>query len=156
MTCQERLEQFLREQKASFEVRHHPEAFTAQEIAATEHVSGKRLAKVVMVIADHQLVMLAVPAPKQVDLVKAKSALNAREVRLAKEDEFAGRFPDCDVGAMPPFGHLYDVLLLLDKSLAGEGEIYFQAGTHTETMSMSFTDYERVANPTLATFAAGA
>jgi Ala-tRNA(Pro) deacylase len=156
VACKERLEQYLKAQEVSFEVQHHPEAFTAQEIAASDHVSGNQLAKVVVVIADNELVMLAVPAPKHVDLVKAKSALNAKDVRLAREEEFAGRFPDCDVGAMPPFGRLYDLPLLLDKSLAGEGTIYFQAGTHMETMSMSFTDYERVAKPTLATLAAGA
>src|SRR3990172_7193008 len=109
MNCKERLEAYLRENKVPFQVVHHPLAYTAQEVAAAEHVPGKMLAKVVMVFADGKLVMLALPAPYRVDLSKAAAALGAREARLAHEEEFAAAFPDCEVGAMPPFGNLYDV-----------------------------------------------
>jgi len=155
MGCKERLEQYLREQSVPFQVQHHPETFTAQELAASEHVSGKSVAKVVMVLADGQLVMLALPAPDHVDLAKVRTLLGARDVRLAGEADFASWFPDCEVGAMPPFGHLYELALYLDESLVDDGTIYFQAGTHTDTISMSFADYQRLAHPAIAVFARG-
>jgi len=118
MQGKERLETYLRESKVPFQTQHHPQAFTAQEIAASEHVPGKLLAKVVMVMSDGRLVMLALPAPDHVDLAKANATLGAKETRLAEEGEFANAFPDCEVGAMPPFGNLYDLPIYVDKSLA--------------------------------------
>ena len=109
MDCKDRLETYLREKRVPFEVRHHPRAVTAQEVAASEHVPGKMLAKTVMVLADGEMVMLALPAPYQVDIEKASTALGVGEVRLAREEEFEGAFPDCELGATPPFGNLYDL-----------------------------------------------
>ena len=102
MECRDRLEDYLRENGVPFEVQHHPRTITAQEVAATEHVPGMMLAKVVMVLADGEMVMLTLPAPYQVDLEKAGKVLGAEEARLAEEEEFEGAFPDCEVGAMPP------------------------------------------------------
>ena len=153
MNCKERLEAYLRENKVPFQVVHHPLAYTAQEVAAAEHVPGKMLAKVVMVFADGKLVMLALPAPYRVDVNKAAAALGAREVRLAHEEEFAAAFPDCEVGAMPPFGNLYDVPVYADKALAEDKEIVFQAGTHTDTVTMMYADFERLVKPKAAAFA---
>ncbi len=153
MNCKERLEAYLRENKVPFQVVHHPLAYTAQEVAAAEHVPGKMLAKVVMVFADGKLVMLALPAPYRVDVNKAAAALGAREVRLAHEEEFAAAFPDCEVGAMPPFGNLYDVPVYADKALAEDKEIVFQAGTHTDTVTMKYADFERLVKPKAADFA---
>jgi len=153
MACKEKLEAYLREQKVPFQVQHHAVAYTAQEVAAAEHVPGRMLAKVVMVFADGELAMLVLPAPSRVDPGKAASALSAAEVRLAREEEFAERFPGCEVGAMPPFGNLYDLPLLVDASLAEDETIVFEAGTHTDTMSMKYADYERLARPKVAEFA---
>src|SRR5829696_4661815 len=102
MECRDRLENYLRENGVPFEVQHHPRAITAQEVAATEHVPGKMLAKVVMVLADGEMVMLTLLTPYQVDLVKVGKVLGAEEARLAEEEEFEVIFPDCEVGAMPP------------------------------------------------------
>lgn len=153
MNCKERLEAYLRDNKVPFQVQHHPVAYTAQEIAASEHVPGKMLAKVVMAFADGEMVMLALPAPYRVDLAKAGAVLGAKEVRLAHEEEFAAAFADCEVGAMPPFGNLYDLPVYVDKALAEDETIVFQAGTHTDTISMKYADFQRLAKPTVAEFA---
>jgi len=153
MDCKVRLEQYLREQDVPFQVQHHPEVFTAQEVAASEHVSGKQFAKVVMVLADGKLIMLALPAPKHVNLTNLKALLGAKDVRLATEEEFGLRFPGCDVGAMPPIGKLYDVPLYIDAGLAAGETIRFQAGTHTDTISLALADYTRVADAQVAELA---
>lgn len=153
MNSKDKLEAYLRDSKVPFQVQHHPVAYTAQEIAASEHVPGKMLAKVVMVLADGKMVMLALPAPYRVDLAKASAILGAKEVRLAHEEEFAAAFPDCEVGAMPPFGNLYDLPVYVDKALAEDETIVFQAGTHTDTISMKYADFERLVRPTVAEFA---
>lgn len=152
MACKDELEAYLREQKVPFQVQHHAVAYTAQEVAAAEHVPGRMLAKVVMVFADGELAMLVLPAPSRVDPGLAAAALSAAEVRLAREGEFAERFPGCEVGAMPPFGNLYDLPLFVDASLAADETIVFEAGTHTDTMSMKYADYERLAKPKVAEF----
>jgi Ala-tRNA(Pro) deacylase len=153
MKCKDRLEAHLRDSKVSFQVQHHPLLYTAQEIAASEHVPGKMLAKVVMVLADDKMVMLALPAPYRVDLEKTRILLRAKEVRLAQEGEFASAFPDCEVGAMPPFGNLYDLPVYVDTTLAEDETIVCQAGTHTDTLSLKYADYERLVKPTVADFA---
>ena len=153
MDCKDRLEAYLREKQVPFEVRHHPRAITAQEVAASEHVPGKMLAKTVMVLADGKMVMLALPAPYQVDMDKAGKVLGV-EVRLAHEEEFENTFPDCEVGAMPPFGNLYEVPVYVEAALAEDETIVFRAGTHTDTMSLSYADFERLVEPTIAGFAA--
>ncbi len=153
MKAKEKLEAYLRENKVPFQVQHHPIAFTAQEIAASEHIPGRMLAKVVIVLAEGKMVMLALPAPYRVDLAKAAALLGAKEVRLAREEEFAAAFPDCEVGAMPPFGNLYDLPVYVDKALAEDETIVFNAGTHMDTMSLKYADFERLVRPTVAEFA---
>jgi Ala-tRNA(Pro) deacylase len=152
--CKDMLEAYLREKQIPFEVRHHPRAVTAQEVAASEHVPGKMLAKTVMVLADGKMVMLALPAPYQVDLDKACKVLGVGEVRLAQEEEFEDTFPDCEVGAMPPFGNLYEVPVCVEATLAEDETMVFRAGTHTDTMSVRYADFERLVKPTIAEFAA--
>jgi Ala-tRNA(Pro) deacylase len=151
--CRDRLENYLRENQVRFEEHHHPRAVSAQEVAASEHVPGRMLAKTVMVLADGEMVMLALPAPYQVDLEKAAAALGVDEVHLAEEEEFEDSFPDCEVGAMPPFGNLYGVPVYVEKTLAEDETIVFRSGTHTETMSVSYSDFERLVEPTVAQFA---
>jgi Ala-tRNA(Pro) deacylase len=155
VSCRQRLEGYLRENGAPFEVQHHARAITAQEVAATEHTPGKMFAKTVMVLpADEEKpIMLVLPAPYHVNLQKAAAALDAREVLLAEEEEFEESFPDCEVGAMPPFGNLYGVSVYVDKALSEDEAIVFRAGTHTDTMSVSYADFEQLVEPTVAELA---
>ena len=153
MGCREELEAYLRESKVPFQAQHHAVAYTAQEVAASEHVPGRMLAKVVIVVGDGKLSMLVLPAPARVDVDRAAASLGAKELRLAHEDEFADRFPGCEVGAMPPFGNIYDLPVFVDKSLAEDETIVFEAGTHTDTMSMKYADFERLVKPQAAEFA---
>ena len=153
MKHRERLEAFLRENKVPFQVQHHAQAFTAQEVAERGHVHGRLMAKVVIVVAGGKNVMLVLPAPSRVDLARAAAALAAEEVRLAREDEFGRAFPDCELGAMPPFGNLYGLSVLVDRALTEDETIYFQAGTHTDTISLRYADFERLVKPAVAAFA---
>ncbi len=153
MNCKERLENYLRENGVAFQVTHHPLAYTAQEVAAAEHIPGRLLVKVVMAQAGDRMVMLALPAPYRVNPDKVAAALGVKEARLAREEEFAPVFPDCEVGAMPPFGNLYQVPVYVDKALAEDETIVFQAGTHTDTISMKYADYQRLVKPQVADFA---
>jgi Ala-tRNA(Pro) deacylase len=153
MQCKDRLEAYLRENQVPFQMQHHARVFTAQEVAASEHIPGKMLAKVVMALADGRLTMVVLPAPDRVDLAKLGMLLNTRDVRLAQESEFAAAFPDCEVGAMPPFGNLYNLPVYVDTTLAEDETIVFQAGTHTDTMSMRYADFERLVQPTVADLA---
>ena len=147
MDCRQKLETYLRENGVGFEVREHPAAFTAQQVAAAEHVPGRRFAKVVMVKADDQLHMLVMPAPERVDRQRARMALGAKEFHIASESDFSATFADCDLGAMPPFGNLYGVPVVVDASL-GEYELMtFQAGTHTTTMTIPYKEFIRLVQP---------
>jgi len=152
MKCKERLKQYLREHNVSFELMTHPEAYTAQEVAAAQHVSGHQLAKVVMVWADGQMTMLVLPASARVDLRKAAELLGVDKVRLATETEFSQRFPDCRVGAMPPFGNLYELPVYVDRALTEHAEIVFRVGTYTETMKIAYADFERLVQPQVGDF----
>lgn len=153
MDCKARLEKFLRQNGAPYSLHHHPPAFTAQAVAESEHVSGKSVAKVVIVYRNGDMALLALPASLRVNLTKAAEALGAKDVRLAREDEFQAAFPDCDVGAMPPFGNLYDIETYVDKNLENSQEIVFNAGTHEDTIHMQYADFERLVHPKVAEFA---
>jgi Ala-tRNA(Pro) deacylase len=147
-----RLINFLNEGKARYEILHHPEAFTAQELAAIEHVKGRSHAKVVMVKSDRELLMMVLPADLRVDLKKLNE-ITGRQTTLAGETEFKELFADCALGAMPPFGHLYGMTTYVDQSLSDTGDIVFEAGTHSDAVKMSFADYQRLAKPQVADFA---
>jgi len=153
MRAQERLAGYLQQQGVEFSMHHHPQAYTAQEVAASEHVSGHRFVKVVMVKGNDELAMMCVPASLDVDLDAAAEVLEADEVRLAEEEEFAPVFGDCEVGAMPPFGNLYEVPVYMDETLEEDDRIVFNAGTHRETFEMSLEDFERLVHPKIAHFA---
>ncbi len=147
-----KLIEFLNQNKVRYEILHHPEAFTAQELAAIEHVKGKQHAKVVMVKANGDKLMTVLPADHRVDLEKLDTVTGKRTT-LATEAEFKALFPDCAVGTMPPFGNLYGVETYVEESLRGNVFIVFEAGTHSDAVKMSFTDYERLAKPRVAAFA---
>jgi len=153
MGCKEKLEAYLREQGVSFEAQQHLLAYTAQEVAATEHIPGRTLVKVVIVRTDGNMVMLALPAPCRVDFAKAAHALGVGEVHLAREHEFSHIMPDCEVGAMPPFGNLYDMPVVIDRTVSDIDTIVCQSGTHTDTISLRYADFERLVKPAVAEFA---
>jgi Ala-tRNA(Pro) deacylase len=135
-----------------FEELRHPEAYTAQEVAQREHVSGHRVAKVVVVMADGRPVELILPASRQVNLDKARTVLHAHEFRLATEEEMEKAFTDCEVGAIPALRHWKGVDVLMDRSLNVEGDILFQAGTHADAIRLNFRDWYEMVNPQVATF----
>jgi Ala-tRNA(Pro) deacylase len=150
----QRLKEFLEENEIKFVTISHSQAFTAQEIAAAAHVPGKELAKTVMVKLDGELAMVVLPAPDQVSLPRLKEATGAREVGLASEGEFSGRFPNCEIGAMPPFGNLWDMTVFVDEHLREDEQIAFNAGSHTELVKLSYADYERLVDPVVARLSA--
>lgn len=151
-SCKERLIDYFVTNGTPFETIRHHMAYTAQEEAAEVGVPGRMVAKVVMVVADGKLTMLVLPATLDVDLERARLVLHAQELHLAKEKEFAELFPDCDVGAMPPFGNLYDLAVYVDRALAQESQIVFDAGTHGEAIRLNYQDYARLVNPRVARF----
>jgi Ala-tRNA(Pro) deacylase len=136
----------LDENKISYEILRHPEAVTAQRIAEAEHVKGRHHAKVVMVTSGAQHLMVVLPAEHLIDLAKLAKVVG-QDVSLESEEKFGSLFPDCAVGAMPPFGNLYGVPTYVDKSLAEEDYIVFEAGTHTEAIKLSYRDYEKIVKP---------
>lgn len=146
------LKKYLDEKQVPYEITTHPEAYTSQEIAALLHKSGKRLAKVVIVKAGEQWVMCVLPAHELVDIGRLETILGSKQVRLATEEEFKALFPDCEVGAMPPFGNLYDIPVYLDERLTQYDQFYFEGGSHTETVTMSMADYRRLVSPKIALF----
>lgn len=135
-----------------FEEVHHPEVYTAQEVAQREHISGHRVAKVVVVMADNRPVELILPASRHVNLDRVRTVLHAHEVHLATEAEMEKFFTDCDVGAIPALRHWKDVDVLMDRSLNVEGQILFQAGTHADAVRLNFRDWYEMVNPQVATF----
>lgn len=150
MSCRDRIVAALEQAAAPYTFHQHPKAFTAQEVAAREHISGDRFAKVVMVMADDHLAMTVLRANDHIDLGKTAQALHAGGARIAHEGEFAGMFPDCEVGAMPPFGNLYGLPVVIDRRLSEYDEIVSQAGTHSETIELRYQDYQRVVHPRVA------
>jgi Ala-tRNA(Pro) deacylase len=135
-----------------FEELHHHEAYTAQTVAKREHISGHRVAKVVVVMSDGHPVELILPASRRVVLDQVRRALNAQQVRLATEDEMKTCFTDCDPGAIPALRHWEDVPVLMDRSLKVEGNILFQAGTHCDAVRLNFRDWLEMVNPQVVTF----
>jgi Ala-tRNA(Pro) deacylase len=148
----EQVRTYLMEHGVGYETHTHPLAYTTNEVAKAGNVSGKEMAKPVMLIADDRLVMAVIPGDKMVDLQKAEQALGAESVRLAAEGEFAASFADCEPGAEPPFGALYDVPTLVDQGLDSP-RITFNAGTHTETITMALDDYLELTKPKRADLA---
>jgi Ala-tRNA(Pro) deacylase len=133
-------------------IKHSP-AFTAQEIAASAHIPGQEVAKTVMVKIDGEMAMAVLPATKMLNISLLKEAAGADTVEIAKESEFKELFPQSEVGAMPPFGILYDMKTYVAESLTVDEEISFNAGSHTELIRVSYKDYERVVEPTVAKLA---
>jgi Ala-tRNA(Pro) deacylase len=144
------VEHYLRNQHVPFSIHHHSPAYSAQRLAHIEHVPGRIVAKVVIAFAGDDLIMLCLPAPCRVNLLRLMNALGTDNVRLAREDEFSSAFPDCELGAMPPLGCLYGIRVWVDRTLAECERIIFPAGTHTETVEMDYIDFARLTRPVMA------
>jgi Ala-tRNA(Pro) deacylase len=131
----------------------HPPAFTAQEIAHAAHVRGRELAKTVIVKVERWMAMVVLPASKKVSVEDFENVVGTHDVRLAREHEFAALFPDCEAGAMPPFGNLYGLDVYVDPSLAEDEEIAFNGGNHRELVRMRYADFERLVHPRVVAIA---
>jgi Ala-tRNA(Pro) deacylase len=142
-----KIKEFLDKQKIKYTIIQHSEAYTAQEVAASAHISGKELAKTVMIKVDGKIAMAVLPASYKVSFEQLKMTLSAEKVRLALEQEFMDKFPDCEVGAMPPFGNLYGMDVYVAESLTDDEEIAFNACSHTELIKMKYRDFENLVKP---------
>ena len=152
MSISVRLKSFLDEKQVLYSVLTHTTAYTAQGAAASMQISGKELAKTVVLWTGEEMILAVLPAPNHVRLDKLSAELG-RSVRLATEQEFSSLFPDCELGAMPPFGSLYNLPVYVDESLAGDEAIVFNAGTHRDAIRMQYDDFVRVAKPRVCSFA---
>lgn len=148
-----KLREFLDAKKVPYEVLSHRQAFTAQEVAQAQHIPGKELAKVVIVRSGKDFLMAVLPAPYRVDLDRLQSGIGKSGLVLATEQEFKDLFPQCEAGAMPPFGNLYKLPVYVDQTLTQDDEIVFNAGTHTQTVKMKYADFARLVAPQLCSFA---
>ncbi len=146
MACA-KLQEYLDERGVRYVSLKHSPAFTAQEVAAAAHIPGREMAKTVVVKLDGEMAMVVLPAPEMVRMNHLKAETGVSRVELASEGEFKDRFPDCEAGAMPPFGNLYDMDTFVEESLAEDEEIAFNAGTHTEVIRMAFSDYRDLVRP---------
>ena len=151
----QKLRQFLDENQVKYVVITHSKAYTSQAIAESAHISGNELAKTVVLKKDGELCMAVLPASKQVSLSAFARAANSKDVSLAGESDFKDRFPDCETGAMPPFGNLYGLPVYSDTSLARDKEIAFNAGSHLELIKLPYSDFERLVKPRVIDFASG-
>ena len=154
MSILAQLREFLEGHHVHYEVTAHRQAFTAQEVAESEHIPGMIVAKVVMLRDGPDFFMAVLPAPYHVDLDGARQMLGRPGLDLAKEEQFAGLFPGCEPGAMPPLGNLWKVPVWVDTALTHDKEIVFNAGTHTETVRMRYSDFAHLVQPKVAPLAA--
>lgn len=152
-----KLTQFLDANNVSYKTIVHSTTYSAQQTAETVHIKGLEIAKPVIVKVDNEMIMTVVPASRHVDLGVLKTLTGAKAVELASEAEFRGRFPECDVGAMPPFGNLYEMPVFVDEMLTKDTEIAFNACNHNELIQMAYKDFVKLARPqVVASFAAAA
>lgn len=149
----QRLVDFLQDRDVKYVRIQHSTAYTAPEVAHSAHVSGKDLAKTVLVKIDDQLAMAVLPANLHVDLERLREAADASSVHLATEEEFGRRFPDCELGAMPPFGHLYDMPVFVAEALTQDEAIAFNAGSNRELFQLPYADFDRLEGPRVVDFA---
>lgn len=146
------LKQFLDNEKIKYVSIIHSTAYTAQEVAASAHIPGKELAKTVIVQLDGETAMAVLPANRKVVLQDLREVTGADQVKLVPEEEFKKKFPDCEIGAMPPFGNLYGMEVYAASSLAENANIAFNAGSHTEVIKLAYKDFERLVRPKVVSF----
>lgn len=153
MSVNARLAEYLDREQASYDTRQHAEAFTAQEVAAKSHVPGRDVAKVVVVRGETgEYLMAVLPAPCRLDLEALAAAAGAGRLSLASEAEVRRLFPDCEAGAMPPFGRLYGLAVYADGCFPKTERLFFQAGNHHEVVGMAYPEFVRLVNPVVGEF----
>jgi Ala-tRNA(Pro) deacylase len=153
MSVAKRVREYLEANQVPYTHCTHRLAYTAQEVAAAQHVPGREMAKALVVSADNQYLLVILPAVMKLDMKALREELPYQHVHLATENEFAALFPDSETGAMVPFGNLYNLPVYVDKSLALNDEIVFNAGTHIDTIRMRYQDFERLVQPKVITVA---
>ena len=146
------LKDFLDKEKIKYVSIVHSTAYTAQEVAASAHIAGQQVAKTIIVELDGEMAMAVLPANRKIVLQDLREVTGSDQVKFASEEEFKKRFPDCETGAMPPFGNLYGMEVYVAPSLATRAEIAFNAGSHTELIKLSYTDFERLVKPKVLSF----
>jgi len=147
-----KLKMFLDSENVRYVSIVHSPAYTAQEVAASAHVTGKEMAKTVIVELDGQMAMVVLPADRKIVIQDLRDVTGSDKVKFVPEEEFKKRFPDCETGAMPPFGNLYDMDVYVAKALTEDDEIAFNAGSHTELIRLSYMDFERLVKPKTFSF----
>ncbi|MGD1101124.1 MAG: YbaK/EbsC family protein [Terriglobia bacterium] len=152
MAIPQRIRDYLDSQNVSYETLHHAQAFTAQEVAHSLHVSGKRCVKVVVARGDNKPLLVVMPASHRLNFQELKSALKANRLEMLVESELVGLFPDCDLGAVPPFGNLYGIGVCVDRAVANTEKIVFCAGTHEDCIRMRYSDFAKLTMPFLGHF----
>ena len=148
----QKLKEFLDSHNIKYVVISHSRAFTAQETAASAHVPVKELAKTVMVKIDGKMAMAVLPASSKVDFDLLKKVIGSGKVEIASEKEFKDMFPECEIGAMPPFGNPYGMEVFVAKTLTEDREIAFNAGSHRELVKLTYKDFEKLVKPKVITF----
>jgi Ala-tRNA(Pro) deacylase len=149
-----KLKRFLDDNGVKYVTIGHSRAFTAQEIAASAHIPGRELAKSVIVKIAGRMAMVVLPASYRVDFDLLRDVTGSDDIELATEREFKDAFPECEVGAMPPFGNLYGLDVYVAESLAEDEEIAFNAGSHTELIRLDYADFARIVEPTVVRISA--
>jgi Ala-tRNA(Pro) deacylase len=147
-----RVKKYLDDEGIKYVSIQHSPAFTMQEVAESTHLPGNQMAKTVIVELDGQMAMAVLPANRKIIAQDLKDVTGSERVKFASEQDFLKRFPDCEIGAMPPFGNLYDMEVFVAESLTRNEEIAFNAGSHTEVIKMSFADFERLVHPKVLAF----
>jgi len=152
MSVLKRLKEYLDENNIRYVSIDHSPAYTGQELAESVHISGKEIAKTVILKAGGSYMMAVLPASRKINFNYLEEQIAAKGLRLAEEDEIKNLFPDCEVGAMPPFGNFYDMPVYAASALSEDEEIVFNAGTHTDAIRMSYNDYIRLVDPNIVNF----
>ena len=147
-----KLKDFLDSYGVKYVAVQHSPAFSAQEVAASVHVPGQEMAKTVIVNVKGELAMAVLPANYHIDFHRLMDALRTSDMYLATEEEFQNRFPDCELGAMPPFGNLYGMKTYVAVALSEDEKITFEAGSHSEVITLDWADFERLVSPTIVSF----
>jgi Ala-tRNA(Pro) deacylase len=147
-----KLKEFLDNERIKYVSIIHSKAYTAQEVAASTHITGKELAKTVIVKLDGEMAMAVLPANRKIVLQDLREVTGSDQVKFASEEEFKQAFPDCETGAMPPFGNLYGMEVYAAASLGENAAIAFNAGSHTEVIKLAYKDFERLVQPKVVSF----
>jgi Ala-tRNA(Pro) deacylase len=152
MAIPQRIRDYLDSQNVPYDTLHHSQAFTAQEVAHSLHISGKYCVKAVVASGDNNLVIVVMPASHRLNLQQLKAALKAKQLEMLVESELVELFPDCDLGAVPPLGNLYGIDVWVDRAVADVEKILFCAGTHEDCIRMRYSDFAKVTRPYLGHF----